>query len=106
MTSAARTTRPYLNLLVRAEDDGIERVSTKVKVLKAVFEGGEEEISWRERRRHDDFDFGYALTVHKAQGSQWNDIVLFDESFAFREHRQRWLYTGITRAAERLTIVR
>ena len=23
----------------------------------------------------------------------------------FREHRDRWLYTGITRAAERLTIV-
>jgi exodeoxyribonuclease-5 len=45
------------------------------------------------------------LTVHKAQGSQWNNVILFDESFAFREHRNRWLYTGITRAAERLTIV-
>jgi exodeoxyribonuclease-5 len=32
--------------------------------------------------------------------------VLFDESFAFREHRTRWLYTAITRAAERLTIVK
>jgi hypothetical protein len=28
-----------------------------------------------------------------------------EESFAFREPRHRWLYTGITRAAERLTIV-
>jgi len=106
VTSAARTTRPFLNLLIRAEDEGIDRVSAKVKVLKVVFEGGEEEVPWQERRRYDDFDFGYALTVHKAQGSQWDDLVLFDESFAFREHRQRWLYTGITRAAERLTIVR
>jgi exodeoxyribonuclease-5 len=32
--------------------------------------------------------------------------MLFDESFAFRENRARWLYTGITRAASRLTIVR
>ena len=32
--------------------------------------------------------------------------MLFDESFAFREHRARWLYTGVTRAAVRLTIVR
>jgi exodeoxyribonuclease-5 len=32
-------------------------------------------------------------------------MVLFDESYAFREHRSRWLYTGITRAAERITIV-
>jgi len=50
----------------------------------------------------DAFDFGYVLTVHKAQGSQWDDIILFDESFAFRENRGRWLYTGITRAASDL----
>jgi exodeoxyribonuclease-5 len=45
------------------------------------------------------------LTVHKAQGSQWDDVVLFDESGAFGESRQRWLYTGVTRAAQRLTVV-
>jgi exodeoxyribonuclease-5 len=44
--------------------------------------------------------------VHKAQGSQWDNIVLFDESWAFREFRDRWLYTGITRAAKTLTLVR
>ena len=43
--------------------------------------------------------------MHKAQGSQWNAVVLFDESYAFREHRSRWLYTGLTRAAERITVV-
>jgi exodeoxyribonuclease-5 len=32
------------------------------------------------------------------------NVVLFDESFAFREHRSRWLYTGITRSAERVTV--
>ena len=61
--------------------------------------------AFSERRKSDEFDFGYALTVHKAQGSQWGDVVLFNESTAFREHRSRWLYTGITRAAERLTVV-
>lgn len=66
----------------------------------------EEQIPWAVQRRHDAFDYGYALTVHKAQGSQWGDVVLFDESYAFREHRQRWLYTAITRAAETITIVR
>ena len=45
------------------------------------------------------------LTVHKSQGSQWDDVVLFDESFAFQDSRERWLYTGITRAAKKLTIV-
>ena len=57
------------------------------------------------RKKYDEFDFGYVLTVHKAQGSQWDDVVLFDESFAFAESRERWLYTGVTRAAKRLTLV-
>jgi exodeoxyribonuclease-5 len=45
------------------------------------------------------------LTVHKSQGSQWDDVVLFDESFAFQDSSARWLYTGITRAAKRLSVV-
>ena len=77
-----------------------------LKVPKALFEEHEGEVPWVIRKRGDAFDYGYALTVHKAQGSQWNDVMLFDESWAFREHRQRWLYTAITRAAETLTIVR
>jgi exodeoxyribonuclease-5 len=104
--SAARTVKPSMNLLLQAEDEGIERYAAKVKVLKAVFETPDADIPWQLRRRHDDFDYGYALTVHKAQGSQWNEVVLFDESYAFREHAQRWLYTAITRAAETLTIVK
>ena len=57
------------------------------------------------RRDSDEFDYGYALTVHKSQGSQWGSVVLFDESYAFREHRDRWLYTGLTRAAEKVVVV-
>ena len=78
----------------------------KVAVLKAFFEGTEGELSFPLRRESDEFDYGYALTVHKAQGSQWDDVMLFDESYAFREHRARWLYTGLTRAARKLTVVR
>lgn len=104
--SAPRTVKPAMTLLIQSEDEGIDRIHAKVKVLKAVFEEPDAEIPWQTRRRHDDFDYGYALTVHKAQGSQWDEVVLFDESFAFREHAVRWLYTGITRAAERLTIVK
>lgn len=50
------------------------------------------------------FDFGYALTVHKAQGSEWNSVLLVDE-YRKVEQRREWLYTGITRAAERLVVV-
>lgn len=106
MISAKETTKPGINLLVAPEEEDTDRGIAKIKLLKAAFEVPEAEIPWKTRKRYDDFDYGYALTVHKAQGSQWDEIVLFDESFAFRDTRQRWLYTAITRAAERLTVVR
>ncbi|HEY4192375.1 MAG TPA: ATP-dependent RecD-like DNA helicase [Mesorhizobium sp.] len=106
MTASRETVKPGINLLVSPEEDDPDRGVAKIKLMKAVFEDPDADISWQQKKRFDDFDYGYALTVHKAQGSQWNEIVLFDESFAFKETRQRWLYTAITRAAERLTIVR
>lgn len=106
MTASRETVKPGINLLVSPEEDDPDRGVAKIKLLKAAFEDAEAEIPWQQKRRFDDFDYGYALTVHKAQGSQWNDVVLFDESWAFKDTRERWLYTAITRAAERLTIVR
>jgi exodeoxyribonuclease-5 len=53
---------------------------------------------------YEPFDYGYALTVHKAQGSQWHNVLLFDEARYFREHAHRWLYTGITRASNCITV--
>lgn len=50
-------------------------------------------------------DWGHVLTVHKAQGSEWDDVVVHDESGVFRDQGQRWLYTGITRASNCLTVV-
>jgi exodeoxyribonuclease-5 len=86
-------------------DDGIGDRVVKVSVRPECFTGGIEALDWPLRRKHDEFDYGYVLTVHKAQGSQWDDVVLFDESFAFPDSRDRWLYTGVTRAAKRLTVV-
>ncbi len=97
--------KDFVKMTVRSEDGGAGK-SVEVAVLKNFFEGTEAELAWLVRRESDEFDYGYALTVHKAQGSQWDDVMLFDESFAFREHRARWLYTGLTRAAKRLTLVR
>jgi exodeoxyribonuclease-5 len=106
MTSSKETVKPGINLLVSPEDDEPGKGVAKIKLLKAQFEDPEAEIPWQTRKRYDDFDYGYALTVHKAQGSQWDNVVLFDESFAFKDMRQRWLYTAVTRAAKTLTVVR
>ncbi len=86
-------------------EDGGPFETVKVSVRPECFDGGIEHLDWNIRKRYEEFDYGYAMTVHKAQGSQWDDVVLFDESFAFPDARERWLYTGVTRAAERLTVV-
>jgi len=86
-------------------DEDVSSRPVKVSVRPECFLGTIEEVDWQQRKPYDEFDFGYVLTVHKAQGSQWDDVVLFDESFAFPDSRARWLYTGITRAARRLTVV-
>jgi len=106
MTSSKETVKPGINLMIRPEDDDMDRGAAKIKLLKSAFDDPDVEVPWQTKKRYDDFDYGYALTVHKAQGSQWNSVVLFDESYAFRDSRERWLYTAITRAAERLVIVR
>ncbi len=52
------------------------------------------------------FEFAYAVTCHKAQGSEFDFVIVFDESWAFGEEKSRWLYTAITRAKEKLLILR
>ena len=96
--------REIMKMRLRPDHDLSNR-ALKVSVRSECFTGAIEAVDWPQRKRYDEFDFGYVLTVHKAQGSQWDDVVLFDESFAFQESRDRWLYTGVTRAAKRLTVV-
>lgn len=53
------------------------------------------------------FDWGYVLTVHKAQGSEARKVILFEQRTPLwaGEMWNRWLYTGVTRAQEELLIV-
>src|SRR5690606_16014373 len=70
----------------------------------AWIRGEERSLDWREARKFQPFDFAYALTCHKAQGSQWDSVVIFDQSHIF-EDAKSWLYTAVTRAAEKVTVV-
>lgn len=54
-----------------------------------------------------DFNYGYAITCHKAQGSEWKNIVIKEEWFPNdKEEHARWLYTAVTRASEKVVIAR
>ena len=51
------------------------------------------------------FGYGYAMTVHKCQGSEWPNVLIYDE-YSRTEGRQQWLYTALTRASKVAAIVR
>jgi exodeoxyribonuclease-5 len=55
-------------------------------------------------RNIDLFDWAYCLTVHKAQGSEAESVILYEQRCPLWSHK-RWLYTGITRAKKRLEII-
>lgn len=73
----------YVNLLMNTEDDGL---------------------------RVNQIDYGYAISVHKFQGSEADNVCVIDESFVFdqdgTDYKNRWLYTAITRAKKFLLLVK
>lgn len=84
-----------------------------------IIRGGESALEWRDkyklgkfRERIGDvipkeFDYGYAITCHKAQGSEWDKVLVVEETFPNDQtEHARWLYTAATRASEKLVIVR
>ena len=98
-------------------DDG--SYFNSVEMDKHMILTGEKCIDWREsyqlgrliQRIGDivprEFTFGYAITCHKAQGSEWDKVLVIEESFPFpKDEHARWLYTACTRAAEKLVLVR
>lgn len=91
----------FLNIL-NSDFDQEREDYIALSAHKSIFLG--EEVPFYEIRDHDSFDFGNALTVHKAQGSQWNHVTVFDEWFQ-RNSRKQWLYTALTRAAEQVDVV-
>lgn len=75
----------YSDLLINPHQFGME------KPLKRGLD--EDETLW---------DFGYAMTVHKSQGSEWANVCVL-EQLAPIWSPARWRYTAATRASETIT---
>jgi exodeoxyribonuclease-5 len=125
LSSAPADREDRCRLLVR-DDEGWERWLTTWAAGFADLEG-EKQAKRDGRGTVVAATFGQAITTHKSQGSQWPRVLVIDESSvfygaAYREHTKagadaevaaveahrngcRWLYTAVTRAAERAVIV-
>lgn len=69
--------------------------------------GRSNSLSWEEKRDFSELDYAYAITCHKSQGSEWDDVLLIEDHKWIRneQERSKWLYTAVTRAKNRITIV-
>ena len=95
----------FLELAIESEDDGRE---LEVQVHPEHFQNKKPHPGVQ--RQAQEFDFGYAITAHKAQGSGWPHVVVVDESDVFARHGgaemgRRHLYTAVTRAIETVQVV-
>ncbi len=75
-----------------------------VEVPGAFFQGKEDDLPPRIKNAYDQFDFGYCITCHKSQGSQWENVLVRDQGFIFKEMIHRWRYTALTRSSEKLIV--
>ena len=61
---------------------------------------------WKAMRGLIETVWGYVITCHKSQGSQWENVIVYDDGLGrTAEDRARWLYTAITRAEQGLAIL-
>jgi exodeoxyribonuclease V len=94
--------KDFLSIMVKAENSNR---TYKVTVHKSFFNPEIEKPFWKSLAKTQEFYWGWVISCHKSQGSQWNNVYIVDESKVFRENRYKWLYTATTRGAERVTIV-
>ena len=76
-----------------------------VYVFTNYFQGNPHPNIKGSRCKVDKFEFAYAVTGHKAQGSQWDHVLVLEEEMYAQRNRfkKQWLYTVLTRAQSRLT---
>lgn len=92
----------YVSMNLSSDDREGHHVNARV--LRYMYDTSFEEPDWRRKKNFQELTYGYALTTHKSQGSQWPNVFVADESNVFRDDWWRWLYTAITRASEKVTV--
>lgn len=100
MTGECLSFNPKTSRLSFRNDEGYEWM--EVVVDENIFVGMEPK---KYNKEIEQFDYGYAITVHKSQGSQFDKVLLFEEYLGNGDDHKKWLYTGITRAVDKLIIV-
>lgn len=90
------------HILMDFEPDFTPNSFKGIKALYEPFNHEPVKLFPNQYSMYEEMDFGYAITCHKAQGSQWNNVLVINE--AFGDDPNRWLYTALTRASNKLIL--
>ena len=101
------------NIKISEEDEYEDLILDKKSIVE-----GEYGLDWKTYSRMKgnrntqhliplEFTYGYAITCHKSQGSEWDKVLIYEEKFPFaKEEHKKWLYTAVTRGAQKIVLVR
>ena len=91
----------YKNMIFNG-DRGI--VSFKDGIYYAVFKTGAGDLKYIPVSMLSDWTVSYAQTVHKSQGSEFDNVYVIMDSFSERILTREILYTAVTRAKKKIII--
>lgn len=97
----------YSNFSLEAlENEKAERKQQATHVIRVTYDDGRfDDITGAGDLGEQTFSLGYALTVHKAQGSEWRKVfIILHKDHAVSLYRELF-YTAVTRARTKVTII-
>lgn len=78
-------------------------ISPEDNMLHIVFDDGRE--AFYHKHETENLDYAYAMTVHKAQGSEYKAIIVIHNMEHYIMLRKNLLYTALTRAKEKVLLI-
>lgn len=95
----------FLEHVSAGSEDGEKKMRAASHVIELYLLDSEQTVRIRSAGEVDSLILGYAITVHKSQGSEWPKVfLLFHHSHSTMMQREL-LYTGVTRAKEELFVI-
>lgn len=87
-------------------NEKISFLSNGIKYSKIPYDPeqfGKEKTDYKREifSRKNPFDYAYAITCHKSQGDEWDDVIVYEENNEFCDPL-RWRYTAASRAKNSL----
>jgi exodeoxyribonuclease V len=93
----------FLTMRVNSQDE--DRPPLLIRVHKSFFFDDVPVPHWKILKGSTSSTYGWSITCHKSQGSQWDSVFVQNEGWCFREDQWKWLYTAITRSSDKVTLL-